>query len=179
MGWLQLTRRERRSVCRLVLALGLSILVGGCAADKLEATSDGPLQFAKPRKAARATTQTIRTGGANTQRAFNGADYLGSGRLIGADGGAALLQSNGRVAPGEATTLNVLAANIPDAAKIVLGDVLGLSYTVDPRVQGTVTIQTGRPVSPAGALDLFEAALQSNGAAIVGDPTGIFRIVPI
>ncbi len=169
---------RERNVCRLVLALVLAILIGGCATNNLEAPSDGAVKFAKPRNNAQ-VTQAIRTAGGSSQKAFNGASYLGSGRLIGSEAGASLLQPDARVRAGEGITLNVLGASIPDAAKIVLGDGLGLSYTVDPRVQGTVTIQTGRPVSTAGALDLFEAALQSNGAAIVGDPTGIFRIVPL
>lgn len=170
--------RERLDVCHLALALVMAILIGGCATNSLEAPSGGAVKFAKPRNNTQ-VTQTIRTGGGISQRAFNGASYLGSGRLIGSEAGTNLLQPDARGTPGDGITLNVLGASIPDAAKIVLGDGLGLSYTVDPRVQGTITIQTGRPVSTAGALDLLEAALQSNGAAIVGDSTGIFRIVPL
>lgn len=74
--------------------------------------------------------------------------------------------------------LNLVNASIPQAAKAVFGDVLGLNYVVDPRVQGLVTLQTPKPVSAPALVDLFEAALETNGAAIVSDGAGVYRIVP-
>src|SRR5262249_51807972 len=38
--------------------------------------------------------------------------------------------------------------NVPVAtlAKVILGDILGVGYIIDPRVQGTVSLASGRPV---------------------------------
>src|SRR5215471_3117522 len=38
--------------------------------------------------------------------------------------------------------------NVPVAslAKVILGEILGIGYTIDPRVQGTVSLASGQPV---------------------------------
>ncbi|NJO36215.1 MAG: hypothetical protein HC869_27370 [Rhodospirillales bacterium] len=74
--------------------------------------------------------------------------------------------------------LNLVDVPVAVAAKSVLGDILELNYTVDVRVQGTVTVQTSKPVSAAGMLRIFEGALRGVGAAIVGDGAS-YRIVPL
>jgi len=60
----------------------------------------------------------------------------------------------------------------------VLGDLLRLDYTLDPRVSGTVTLQTQRPVRQEAALSLLESALEVNGAALVAGGGG-YRVVPL
>ena len=61
--------------------------------------------------------------------------------------------------------------------KAILGDMLGQSYNIAPGVQGTVTINTQRPVGSAGALALLEQVLAQNNARMVyGD--GRYNIVP-
>jgi general secretion pathway protein D len=59
----------------------------------------------------------------------------------------------------------------------VLGDILGLGYMVDPRVQGTVTLSSGRPVSKGDLLFVLESALRLSGAALVRDKGG-YIILP-
>ena len=78
----------------------------------------------------------------------------------------------------EDVTLNLVNASIAQAAKAVLGDVLGLNYSLDGRAQGSITIQTSTPVSRTGLLELFEAALRDNGAVIVRGSSN-YRIVPM
>ena len=65
----------------------------------------------------------------------------------------------------------------PQAAKTVLGDILSVKYTVDPGIEGKITIQTPKPVSRSVVIDLFQAALRSNNAALVNSK-GLYRIVP-
>ncbi len=74
--------------------------------------------------------------------------------------------------------LNLVAAPIPQAAKSVLGDVLELNYSVDPRVSGTVTLQTPKAISRAELVPLFEATLRDAGAAIISNGS-TYRIVPL
>ncbi len=74
-------------------------------------------------------------------------------------------------------TLNLVNVSIAQAAKTIFGDLLGMNFVVDDRVQGTVTVQTTSPVSKAALVDIFETVLRSHGAAIVPED-GFNRIVP-
>ncbi|WP_271605606.1 type II secretion system secretin GspD [Bradyrhizobium sp. CCBAU 11434] len=70
-------------------------------------------------------------------------------------------------------------ANVPlqQAAKTVLGDLIGVNYVVDPRVDGVVSVQTSNPVSKTDALELFQTAIAPIGAVLVQN-RGIYRIAP-
>jgi general secretion pathway protein D len=73
--------------------------------------------------------------------------------------------------------LNLSSVPLQQAAKTVLGDMIGVNYVVDPRVDGVVSVQTTQPVSKADALELFQAALTPIGAVLV-QSRGIYRIAP-
>ena len=60
----------------------------------------------------------------------------------------------------------------------MLGDLLQLSFVVDPSVQGTVTLQTGRPIHRSAVLPTLQNALALDGIALVGRD-GIWRLVPM
>jgi general secretion pathway protein D len=70
--------------------------------------------------------------------------------------------------------------NVPVAAlaKVILGDILGVGYTIDPRVQGTVSLASGRPVPKSDILLVLENALRLSNVALVRDVLG-YRLVPI
>lgn len=63
-------------------------------------------------------------------------------------------------------TLNLVDVPIEDAARAVLGDTLGRNYTITPGVQGTVTLQTTRPLTKKALLETFETILELNGATL-------------
>jgi general secretion pathway protein D len=67
---------------------------------------------------------------------------------------------------------------VATVAKVILGDVLGVGYTIDPRVQGTVTLASVRPVPKADALYVLENALRMSGVALVRDRSGGYRLLP-
>jgi general secretion pathway protein D len=71
------------------------------------------------------------------------------------------------IAPGDAVSLNLVDTDIPTVARTVLGDLLHLTYSVDPRIQGRVTLQTASPLPRAAVLSVLEDALRMNGAAMV------------
>ena len=79
---------------------------------------------------------------------------------------------------GQGYELNFENAPIASVAKAVLGDILKVGYTVDPRVQGTISLASGRPVPKADLLFVFESALRLTGVAMVRD-TGGYRLIPI
>ncbi len=75
-------------------------------------------------------------------------------------------------------TLNFADADLREVIRTMLQDVLEANYTVDPRIQGTVTLQTSRPLGRDQVLPTLEEILRLNGAAIV-ESGGLFRIVPL
>ncbi|WP_183240739.1 type II secretion system secretin GspD [Bradyrhizobium sp. cir1] len=78
---------------------------------------------------------------------------------------------------GSGYDLNFENAPVATVAKVILGDVLNVGYTIDPRVQGTVTLASVRPVPKADTLYMLENALRMSGVALVRDRTG-YRLLP-
>ncbi len=99
----------------------------------------------------------------------------GSGRFVGDPPTGAIGRSSDDVTDG--VTLNLVNVPAPQAAKTILGDILAVRYTVDPGIEGKITIQTPKPVARSAVIDLFQAALRSNNAALV-HTNGQYRIVP-
>ena len=57
--------------------------------------------------------------------------------------------------------LNFQNADINAVTKVLLGDILKLTYSVDPRVQGTLSLSSGRPVPEISILTLYESAVKN------------------
>lgn len=74
-------------------------------------------------------------------------------------------------------TLNLANLSIPQATKIVIGDIVGADYVVDPKLDGKVTVHTSRPVRKSSAIELFQSALRVSGAAVVKSG-GVYKVVP-
>jgi general secretion pathway protein D len=64
-------------------------------------------------------------------------------------------------------TLNFVDADIREVIKSVLGDTLALTYVIDPKVTGKVTLKTNAPLKPDEILPAFENILALNGYALV------------
>ncbi len=77
---------------------------------------------------------------------------------------------------GEPVTLNFINANI-DAVARTMAILTGRNVVVDPRVKGTITLTTERPVSPAVAYSQFLATLRLQGFTVV-NTAGLDKIVP-
>ncbi len=71
--------------------------------------------------------------------------------------------------------LNLVNVSITQAAKAVLGDLLKVNYSVDPKIRGRITLQTSRPIPKAAIVMAFENALRAKGATIV-QSGGSYRI---
>ncbi|WP_442894980.1 type II secretion system secretin GspD [Bradyrhizobium sp. AZCC 1578] len=119
---------------------------------------------------------TSRMGGspllANT-RGGNSTIIEGNGRFIGEPPTGAIARASEDVA--DDVTINLVNVPASQAAKTILGDILSVKYTVDPGIEGKITIQTPRPVARSAVIDLFQAALRSNNAVIVNSK-GTYRI---
>lgn len=111
--------------------------------------------------------------------------FPGSGQFVqSANASASNAATSARVPSGQTAgaagpdgvTLDLVGASIPEAARTVLGELLGVPFTVSDQVKGNITLQTMKPMSKSALLEVFEKMLASNDAAIVVD-AGIYRIV--
>lgn len=83
-----------------------------------------------------------------------------------------------RPATGNGYDLNFETTPIATVAKVVLGDILNTGYTIDPRVQGTVTLVSVRPVAKSDIVFVLENALRLSGVVLVRDTAG-YRLTPL
>jgi general secretion pathway protein D len=80
-------------------------------------------------------------------------------------------------ASGEGFELNFENTPVTTVAKVILGDILQTGYTIDPRVQGTVSLASGRPVPKGDLLFVLESALRMSNVLLMREGRG-YRIVP-
>ncbi|HEU0305368.1 MAG TPA: secretin N-terminal domain-containing protein, partial [Lysobacter sp.] len=99
----------------------------------------------------------------------------GSGQVI--NRAAASAAPPALPATGGGATFNFEGESLHAVVKAILGDMLGQNYVIAPGVQGTVTLGTPKPVSPAEALNLLEMVLGWNNARLIYSG-GRYNIVP-
>jgi general secretion pathway protein D len=119
-------------------------------------------------------TADVGSSGIKPQSSSRPAIYLSDGST---PPGAALVEHED-TGSGSGYDLNFENAPVATVAKVILGDVLGVGYTIDPRVQGTVTLASVRPVPKADALYVLENALRMSGVALLRDRNGGYRLLP-
>jgi len=98
----------------------------------------------------------------------------GTGQLIAQSPGVAVVD----VAQDGAITLSFVNTDIREVIDAIFGEALKLSYVIDPRVQGTVTVRTSQPLKSADIIPVLEDILSMNGAGLTksGDT---YRIIPL
>ncbi len=79
--------------------------------------------------------------------------------------------------PGD-ITLNFDGTDIREVVKVILGDILGVNYVLDPGVTGTASLETGRPLSRNALIPTLETLLRMNNAALVQN-AGTYEVVPL
>ncbi len=77
---------------------------------------------------------------------------------------------------GDPVTLNFQAAEIEAVAR-TMATITGKNVVVDPRVKGTMTLLTDRPISRAEAMAQFVSALRLQSFTLI-ESAGLYRIVP-
>ena len=75
-------------------------------------------------------------------------------------------------------TLNFVDTDIREIVRVVLGATLNVNYTIDPSVQGTATLEVGRPLARADLLPTLETLLNQNGATLTLRD-GVYRVTPL
>ncbi|TWI14210.1 general secretion pathway protein D [Lysobacter ruishenii] len=124
------------------------------------------------RTAGIAATSTQAVGGAVTRQPLAASDAepkpqirRGTGEVINRRAASAPPPSFG--GSGGQATFNFEGESLHAVVKAILGDMLGQNYVIAPGVQGTVTLATPKPVSPADAMNLLEMVLGWNNARLV------------
>jgi general secretion pathway protein D len=79
---------------------------------------------------------------------------------------------------GNGFELNFENTPVATVAKVVLGDILRVGYTIDPRVQGTVTLASVRPVAKSDIIFVLESALRLGGVVLTRDVSG-YHLIPL
>lgn len=80
-------------------------------------------------------------------------------------------------ASGDGFELNFDNSPVASVAKVVLGDILGVGYTIDPRVQGNISLSSSRPIPKSDIIFALENALRIGGVALVRDNAS-YRLMP-
>ena len=75
-------------------------------------------------------------------------------------------------------TLNFTDADVRQVAQVVLRDLLGVNYVIDPDVRGTVSVETGRPLARQDLIPVLESILETVNAALVRN-AGVYRITSV
>lgn len=97
-------------------------------------------------------------------------------------GTGAPLRRVGAAAPvdrsADGVQLNFERADIREVVKVILTDLLGITYTIDPNVAGEVTLSSSAPLAESDLLAVLESVLRANGAALVSAGPNAYQVVP-
>jgi general secretion pathway protein D len=155
--------------------------VNACSSGFLEERTDTPQNAADAVRAANLdprfpTAPPPAQGSAPAWKGFSifGSDNAPKPQEASAAAGSA---PPGAVDVGDGVTLNFENSPIASVAKVVLGDIMGLGYVIDPRAQGTISLSSGRPIPKKDVLFVLESALKANNLAMIREG-GIYRISP-
>jgi general secretion pathway protein D len=74
--------------------------------------------------------------------------------------------------------LNLKNADLVEAVR-VLAETMGINYSIDPKVKGTVNVRATGKLSQSELISIMETILNINGATVIKGPDGLYRIVPM
>lgn len=77
---------------------------------------------------------------------------------------------------GDSVSLDFADAPLVDVVQALLGDLLKQTFVIERVPEGRVSLRTGLPVPRDTVMGILEAMLQSNGAALVRDAQGVYRV---
>jgi general secretion pathway protein D len=168
-----------RMLAKQVVAILFALSIGACRTpgaaipdqvlDESSRASEGATRYSGnlgPRQAVNLTTEAAATG-ANTPFIVRGSDPI----PVEADTPTTGTKNGEYV-------LNFDNAEIRDVLKTVLADMLGVGYTIDPAVQGSISLRTVKPIPRNSVLPALEEALKLAGIAIVSGTSG-YQVVPV
>src|SRR6185295_3457688 len=155
-----------------VLVCAAAIAVAACNAITGEDGKRAPDVFDKIRAIDLLPRFPQQTGTTTTGPTEGSRPVTYEGTVAGAPPGTVQTTANG-----EGFELNFENTPVTTVAKVILGDILQTGYTIDPRVQGTVSLASGRPVPKGDLLFVLESALRMSNVVMVREGRA-YRISP-
>jgi general secretion pathway protein D len=160
---------------RLAVALVPILLIQSCAT--LPVTNSGTAPAAVLVRAA-GDPQSIR--GTSDEpaapRSLAPTIHVGTGVFVGRPPAAAPATTPETGDADGDVSFNFVNVEIRDIVREILGEQLHLGYVIDPKVQGTATVQTGAALPRDAVLPALENVLRANGLALV-NMNGIYRVL--
>ncbi|MEQ9608793.1 MAG: type II secretion system secretin GspD [Kiloniellaceae bacterium] len=104
--------------------------------------------------------------------------FPGSGRFVQSPRAADVGRSGLAETDEGEVTLNFADTEIREVARIILGETLGLNYSVDSSVQGTVTLRTNRPIPREALLPTLETLLDDKGYGLI-EANGLYQVLAL
>ena len=166
-------------ICAALILLSMSLLVS-CNSATIGISNDGS-QLDIMDKVRSLDLLPHQPQPVNGGTATSGQNRGGSGRPAMYEGTEVTAVSDERPQPassGNGFDLNFENTPVATVAKVVLGDILGVGYTIDPRVQGTVSLVSVRPVAKSDIVFVLENALRLSGVVLIRDTAG-YRLTPL
>jgi general secretion pathway protein D len=158
---------------RVLRAFALALALAGCTGDEtlLNAAPppepvDGGAQTAPPPAAVVIDQEDATQGGPKTE-------------IFTSDDSQSLPPTRRSKKGGEPgdVTLDFADADIKDVIRAVLGDILKVAFSIDPQIQGKVTLKTSEPLRKEDVIAALETALKVNGAVILL-ADGVYNVAP-
>lgn len=167
---IQILRRARPARARLSVSACLLplLLLAGCGTQSPVADSPLPMAPAAPIPSGNTILGTPRAA-----EPAKIATVVGDNKFIKVRGKSAAAIPDG----GEPVDINFVNTEIRSTLDAVLGGMLGLNYTLDPKIQGQITIRTTRPLPRSQALAAVDAVLREQGFSIVASD-GFYQVIP-
>ncbi len=98
---------------------------------------------------------------------------IAASAILACASGPVLAQASHRTEP---VTLNFAGAEIEAVAR-AMATITGRNVVVDPRVKGTMTLISEKPLAPTQAFQQFLAALRLQGFTVV-EAAGLYKVIP-
>lgn len=155
--------------------IGAVLLIAACDFPVQEGGPAGAsirdADFSTPADAAttRPGTPTRTTPGAATSAPPQAQLYFGTDPVAAAS-------EPGTANAGEGYRLNFDGASLREVVDVILGELLGVNYTIDPAVDGTVVLASTAPLTVPDLLTVLETILQMHGATLV-DLGGTYAVL--
>jgi general secretion pathway protein D len=170
---------SHRLALALALIYSLPVAIVGCATQTSVATTPAsapvaPQSAASAKAMAKGEVASVPVVGSTKQAETDGAAKVIPGT------GVFVKPANIAAAPAgpQDIVLNFEGADLREVVRVVMGDMLGENYTIDPKVNGSVTIHTSKAINRAAVTPILETVLRMNGAAMVKE-NGTYKIGPL
>lgn len=163
---------------RRIAAICIALLLANCSElERRELGVDGSAPdgvFSQDLRARFGTNQRQPNGSGAASGAANPVAQVYHGNSEEFAAGATGARSS---ASGDSYDLNFENTDVANVCKVILGDILGMTYSVDPRVTGPISLSSARAVPKKDLVPLLESALKLANATLVREGP-LYKIMP-